>query len=432
MQRTATVNQDAVTSYVLLDLAREAAMEAGDAPLALRALDRLATAYEIDEDAARLATLNKLAATATQASSQRATFEAAWQAAVRFAQNDEYDEAAKSLKLAQSVAARAKENEFARQIAQRIKDVAVLAREYTTAKASLEKLADNPDDPEANLVAGRWYWLGKGRFDKAVTHLAKGSDAELKAAAENDLAAPAGTGQQVALANLWMAAAEKRKADEKNALEARAFYWYLKASANAAPLDDKVAIEKRIEELRDRIEKRLLADASKPALGEASNAAGFLVPGVVVEYFADPQLQRKLASATSNMIRTEFAHERELGLPPATRFTARWTGWIVPNKSGPYKIRINPRGAFWLDGKPLIGPRTSPPEATVEVSARPHHIRYEVPDITLGASALLHFHPAAEPPMQVPPDALFHVPLPGEAPVELKRTQINPALRENL
>ena len=297
-------------------------MDAGDAQLALRALDRLVAAYEIDASAERFATLNKLATTATQAPALSTTYEAARQSAVQLAQDDQYDEAAKALKLAQTVATRAKQNEFARQTAQHIKDLATLARDYNVAKASLEKLAANADDAEANLVVARWYWFGKRRFDKAVNHLAKGSDAELKAAAVSDLAGPADTKQQVAVGNLWMSAAEKRKADEKNMLEARAFYWYLKASANAAALDEKVTLEKRIEEIRGRVEKRLLADAAKPATVEGSNAAGFLMPGVVIEYFADPQLQNKLATATANTLRSEYTHERDLGLPPASRFSA--------------------------------------------------------------------------------------------------------------
>jgi hypothetical protein len=432
LQRTSLTSGDATATYVLLNLAREAAMDAGDAQLALRALDRLAAEYEIDATAERIATLNKLATTATQVSALRTTYENAWQTAVGLAQDDQYDEAAKALKLAQTVATRAKENEFARQTAQRIKDLATLAREYNVAKASLEKLAADADDPDANLAVARWYWFGKGRFDKAVNHLAKGSDAELKSAAESDLAAPTDTKQQIAVANLWMSAAEKRKADEKNSLEARAFYWYLKASAGAAALDDKLTLEKRIEEIRGRIEKRLLADAAKPATTEGSNAAGFLMPGLVIEYFADPQLQNRLGAATSNTLRSEYTHERELGLPPAGRFSARWTGWIAPAKSGPYKVRINTTGAFWLDGKPLIGPRTNPPEAIIELSARPHHIRYEMPDIVLGSGALFYFHAAGDPPQSPPADALYHIPLPGEAPVELRRTQVNPARQENL
>jgi hypothetical protein len=53
-----------------------------------------------------------------------------------------------------------------------------------------------------------------------------------------------------------------------------------------------------------------------------------------------------------------------------------------------------------------------------------------MPDILLGSVQLFQFHAASDPPQPPPTDALYHVPLPGEAPVELKRTQVNPALQE--
>lgn len=50
-------------------------------------------------------------------------------------------------------------------------------------KAEL-KLAEKPDDPEANLTLGKYLAFVKGDWEGAIPHLSMGSDAILKAAAE--------------------------------------------------------------------------------------------------------------------------------------------------------------------------------------------------------------------------------------------------------
>jgi hypothetical protein len=440
LQHADDSRDDPVAMFVLLDLARTSAIEAGDAPLALRAQDRIKAKYDIDGSAEQLATLTKLAGMPLQSAALRATYEGAWTLAVELVSEDKFDEAAKALKIAQGVATKAKENEFARQTAQRIKDLAALEREYESVKDSLATLASSPNDPQANLAAGRWHWFAKGRFDQGIKHLAKSSDEQLKSAAEKDLAGPNSSKDQVELANLWMEASEKRKAAEKMALEGRAFYWYLKASLAATGLE-KAVIEKRIEELRGGVEKRLLADVSKPAVGDASEEAGFLMPGLVVEYFADPQMQRRLGIRPVNTLRTDPAHQRELGVTTAA---VRWTGWLVPEKSGLYNIRVDTRASLWIDGRPVMSPQIASKAATartksaapgsqydvvLELTARPHHIRYDMPNAPFGFSPAFFFYPAGDAQQFVRADSLYHVPLAGEAPVELRRTRVNPALQ---
>ena len=54
--------------------------------------------------------------------------------------------------------------------------------DFEKVKASLEKLKSSPDDPDANLAAGRFYCLTRGDFARGLPMLAKGSDPALKAA----------------------------------------------------------------------------------------------------------------------------------------------------------------------------------------------------------------------------------------------------------
>ena len=59
-------------------------------------------------------------------------------------------------------------------------------------------LVSNPDDPEANRAMGEYYCLAKGDWEHGLACLAKGSDAQVRKLAEQDLRSPlSGAGEQI-------------------------------------------------------------------------------------------------------------------------------------------------------------------------------------------------------------------------------------------
>src|SRR5260370_42707753 len=72
----------------------------------------------------------------------------------------------------------------------RAKDFAVLRQAYEPAAEALKALSIKADDPDANLVAGKFYALAKADWDRGLSLLKLGSDAKLKAIAGRDLAGP--------------------------------------------------------------------------------------------------------------------------------------------------------------------------------------------------------------------------------------------------
>ena len=91
----------------------------------------------------------------------------------------------------------------------------------------MEKLKTHPNDPDANLLAGRYHCLVRGSFDKGLPLLAKGRDPSLKAAAEAELAPPATPAAQKAAGDLWWdQAAKETTAAAADACKARAGRWY--------------------------------------------------------------------------------------------------------------------------------------------------------------------------------------------------------------
>jgi hypothetical protein len=92
------------------------------------------------------------------------------------------------------------------------KRVQQLQKQFEAVQKALEALKTNPEDAEANLTAGAWYSFVKDDWKKGVAHLAKGSDAVLKALAQKELASPpAGPEEQVKLADVWWDAAAERR-----------------------------------------------------------------------------------------------------------------------------------------------------------------------------------------------------------------------------
>jgi hypothetical protein len=110
------------------------------------------------------------------------------------------------------------------------------------------KLKASPDDGDAHLLLGRCCCLDDD-WKKGLPHLAKGSDAQLRQLAEQDVASPKETAVQLRLADGWWTLGEARQGEEADALRLRAGYWYDRAHAQLTSGFNRLKVEKRLEEL---------------------------------------------------------------------------------------------------------------------------------------------------------------------------------------
>jgi hypothetical protein len=98
--------------------------------------------------------------------------------------------------------------------------------------------------------------FAKHDWETGVNHLLKGSDEKLKEAAEKDIKAAGGSGNdKLASADLWYDLAGKLDAGAKPALQLRAMYWYSEIVESQTGLT-KTKIEKRIEEIKSAAESK--------------------------------------------------------------------------------------------------------------------------------------------------------------------------------
>ena len=118
--------------------------------------------------------------------------------------------------------------------------------EYEAAKV---KLRGDPQNPEANLAAGRYECLISGNWNEGLRKLTAGSDETLRALAAKDLAEPKDPEQQAGVGDGWWELAKEESGTTQVAFYHRAAVWYEKASAQATGLL-KGKIEKRLETIK--------------------------------------------------------------------------------------------------------------------------------------------------------------------------------------
>ncbi len=90
------------------------------------------------------------------------------------------------------------------------------------AKVALEVLRKDANDAAASLIVGKYRCFVCGEWEQGLPLLAKGGDADLKAAATAELKGAASANEQVKLGDAWWDLAEKRKARRKGIVKSRA------------------------------------------------------------------------------------------------------------------------------------------------------------------------------------------------------------------
>ena len=139
-------------------------------------------------------------------------------------------------------------------------------------KAARVTLEKTPDDPEANLVVGKYLCFVKGDWDKGLPMLALGKDEALKALAKQELEGAASSTEQAKLGDGWWNLAEKQEGTAKKQIQARAGYWYQKALPGLSGL------------MKDKVEKRL-AQVAGELSPEADSTASRLRPPAAIAPF---------------------------------------------------------------------------------------------------------------------------------------------------
>lgn len=244
---------DPVVRYVLLGQARDLAVTAGDPDLLREVIEETATYYQVDGLQQMISTLSDVAEGRMGSGGKKELAKGALDLAEERISEDDYDAALKLTKAAHAMAL-ARDSATAKRATDLLKALPRKQREYERFQQAEKILAQEPDNPAANLAQGKYYCFVKDTpeaWQKGVPMLAKGSDPKLKALAQAELAAEpkAEAGELFNLAEQWYEVA--RAADETSvrACRRRALYWYEKALPHLQGFKQKKA-KLRVDELK--------------------------------------------------------------------------------------------------------------------------------------------------------------------------------------
>jgi formylglycine-generating enzyme required for sulfatase activity len=263
-KRTTTPDEQ----YVLLVKATELACDGGDAGLMLEMCDALGRAFVIEPLTAKVAMLERFTKGPRNPARIQSLVEGSDRVIQEAKAQDQYDAA---VRLAKSVADACGRSSPKLRIeaADRRKGVEKLQKQWEEVQTAQGTLKDQPDDPAANLVVGLWFWLVKDDWKKGLPYLAKGSDEELKALVQRELASATGSPEdRVTLADAWWDVAASRRGDEKKAFLRRAGQWYEQAMPGLIGLS-KTKVESRLAEIAKMSQESALQSGRRPPLAIA-------------------------------------------------------------------------------------------------------------------------------------------------------------------
>jgi hypothetical protein len=254
-EQAAAGADEAAVRYVLLRRAGELAADAGDVGAALAAADDLAAAFRVDAAALKLETLERAAGAAKSPPAATALTAAACELGEDATARGELGAAAKASAIATTASSRSRDPTVAaraKALARRVTQARTEQRQFEAATQALEK---NPDDPRANLAAGRYLAATRNDWARAVPMLAKASEPAIRALAEKERAAPTEPDAMVALGDAWWDLPDGRGGFTQAQARQRAGHWYEKALAELKGVA-RMPVEARLTELRLAMEAR--------------------------------------------------------------------------------------------------------------------------------------------------------------------------------
>ena len=272
LEKAEESGNDAAGAFVLFRLARDMAVQAGDGQAAFEAIEAMAERYVVDAVEMKSDVLTGFAKKARTPADHASLAEHLLNVIDDAVAEDKLAQAGELGKLALAEATKARDKELLVTTRARLKDVQQAAKTFAEFEAAKAALAEKPDDPEANLAAGAYLCFVKGDWQMGLPHLAKGSDAELKAVAGQEISSPpTELAGQLKLGDAWWDLGQAAKAAKKNALLWHAGTWYEQAQAESSGLA-KTKIETRLAEI---------AKIEGPVPGTASTHQGPHLPKIV-------------------------------------------------------------------------------------------------------------------------------------------------------
>ncbi len=247
LEQGRSLRNDPHFRYAALSEAYDQAVAGSELYPALAAVDAMAAAFDVNAFESKVRAIETVAESTDTVESSKSLAEAALDL-ISVPTNAQRFEAAEHLvNLADQASQPLNDVPLRKRVGETKLELELLKQQWDEAQTARNTLADRPDDPDANLVYGKYLCLTLGDWNGGLRRLAKGSDPALKAAAEIDLAAPDDSAAQETAGDAWFDLAES--SDSLKAFHARSYFWYYEALFNAGALS-RVKLTKRLDAIK--------------------------------------------------------------------------------------------------------------------------------------------------------------------------------------
>ncbi len=324
----ATETQDTTERFVLLQEAKDLASETWQGKLAFDVIDVMAKEYEISGPSMKVEVFEQAVKKPRISPEQKiAIAKVALEVIDAAIGEDKFDVAKKAGRIASQLVRQTNNKDLLQEIVAKGKDVGIAAKAYADAQKAMATLKGMPDDPEANLIVGKYLCFNKGNWKKGLPMLAKGSDDTFKALAAKDVAGAANANEQVKLGDAWWDVANVQEGMAKKQVEDRACYWYRQASPNLSGLT-KDKVEKRINKIQvgnDSIVDLLLYTQGKAGKGGLTLGPSSTPSTVAISYKPSGEYDLMLVFTTN---RVQSFSDFLVNVPFAEKiycFCVRWS-----------------------------------------------------------------------------------------------------------
>lgn len=240
----------AAAQFTLLKEAVLVAADAGDVGTTLSAVEATVAKFRVNGLSVKAYALSNLAKSATEPDSCRTVAAAYFELADELLADDDFDAASAALDIAETAAQKSRDSQLIADVRSAVRDVNKARADYEKVAVHAKTLRDDPTDPQANLEMGKYECFVCRDFDAGLPMLALGADEALSELATRSIAATDDPQQRFELANAWWDLAEKRTADEREAIQAYALTIYREVAPKLVGLSKTVA-EKRVSDFAD-------------------------------------------------------------------------------------------------------------------------------------------------------------------------------------
>ena len=387
------------TNYVLLQRARELAVEMSDVDLAMELIDELAARFKIDELGMKAESLSACAAGTRNPAILLKAYRRGSDLTHPAIEDDKFDVALALVDAASRAASKARNRNQVKALAKQRREIIGLRGKFKKAQTAAETLEDEPDDEAANLMLGTYLCAIKNDWPAAAPYLSKCDVPDLQEAASLELTNPSEPTAQAELGDKWWAAAQRKRGDEQAAYQSRASHWYRKGHRNLTGLE-KVKVAGRLRQLNEITNKRTLR------------------PGLLVRQYNPLKSQQQgepLLNGTEKL-GDPLGEPKVITSIDTWRFDAQYnataTGFLRIDEPGRYSFESNgfyDRNLLFLNGK-LVLKYQQKTRFVVELDIGMHPIVSVGTPGARGYVIVTWMPPGKSTLEPIPPELLFHKP----------------------